>query len=183
MPCAATQDRQLWERQKNHGPQHPLSRPPIHMEVGPSFVPKTHSRGGQRQERRGHSEVKQHLEKVEKELRHRHDDETSLLDSLRLRDKSFGHTPQTGDHHQGYAGNAPTHIPATGFEVPSRDAEAGNRNHWGDDVAGPIHDIQDGAFDGGRLLSLNGLAELGRGPKVLSGRCKRRQRRSQEERS
>jgi hypothetical protein len=65
------------------------------MEVGSSFVPQAHSRGGQRQERRGHSEVKQHLEKVEKELRHWHDDETSLLDSLRLRDEPFGHTSQT----------------------------------------------------------------------------------------
>jgi hypothetical protein len=44
------------------------------MEVSSSFVSQTRSRGGQRQERRGHSEIKQHLEKVEKELRHWHDD-------------------------------------------------------------------------------------------------------------
>jgi hypothetical protein len=146
------------------------------MEVGPSFVPQTHPRSGQRQERRGHSEVKQHLEKVEKELRHWHDDETSLLDSLRLRDESFGHTSQTGDHHQGYAGHAPAHITATGFEVPSRNTEAGNRYHRRDDIAGPIDDVQDSAFDGGRLLSLDGLPKLGRSPEILCTRCQRLQK-------
>jgi hypothetical protein len=44
--------------------------------------------------------------------------------------------------------------------MPSRDAEAGNRNHRGDYIAAPIHDVEDRAFDGGRLLALYCLAEL-----------------------
>jgi hypothetical protein len=43
------------------------------VEVDPAFMPETDTRGSQRAERRRHREIKQQLEKVEKELRNLHD--------------------------------------------------------------------------------------------------------------
>src|SRR5487761_1772359 len=98
----------------------------------------------------------------------------SLLNALRLQNEAFGHASQTGDHHQGYAGDAPTEIAAAAFEVPARYAQARDRDHWSNHVAAPVHDIQDSPFDGGRLLTLNSLSECGCGSQVLRSRRERR---------
>ena len=65
-------------------------------------------------------------------------------------------------------------IAATALEVPAGDSQAGHGDHRSDDIAAPVHDIEDGAFDGRRLLTLNGLAELGGSAEVLGPRSKRR---------
>ena len=80
-----------------------------------------------------------------------------------------------------YAGDAPAQIAAAALEVPSGDAQAGDRDHRSDDVAAPVHDVEDGAFDGGCLLALHGLAELRGGSEVLGSRCKRREQDCQED--
>jgi hypothetical protein len=58
--------------QKNDRPQNPLARPAVDVEVDPSLMPQAHARGGQRAERRGHRQIEQQLQQVEKELRHGH---------------------------------------------------------------------------------------------------------------
>jgi len=52
--------------------------------------------------------------------------------------------------------------------VPACDAKAGHCDDRSDDVAAPVDDIEDGALDRGRLLALNGLAELRTCSEVLS---------------
>ena len=47
-----------------------------------------------------------------------------LLNALRLCDEAFGHPTQSGDDHQRHACDAPAEVAASGFEMPSRDAEA-----------------------------------------------------------
>src|SRR5271155_3968179 len=74
------------------------------MEVGPSFMAKAHSGGGERAECGWHRQIEQQLKKVEEELRHRHRCLTSLLNTLRLSDEALGHASKTRDHHQGNAG-------------------------------------------------------------------------------
>ena len=59
-------------------------------------------------------------------------------------------------------------IAATALEVPAGDAKAGYGDDRSDDVAAPVDDIEDGALDRGRLLALNGLAELRACSEVLS---------------
>ena len=65
-------------------------------------------------------------------------------------------------------------IAATALEVPPGDTQAGDRDHWSDDVAAPVHNVEDGAFDGCCLLALHGLAELRGGAEVLGSRHERR---------
>ena len=67
-------------------------------------------------------------------------------------------------------------IAAAALEVPSCDSQAGDRDHWSDDVAAPVHNVEDGAFDRGRLLALHGLAELRGGSEVLGSRREWRKR-------
>ena len=55
--------------------------------------------------------------------------------------------------------------------MPSRDTEARNCDDRRNDIAAPVHDVEDGALDRGRLLTLNGLAERRCGSEVL--RCRR----------
>src|SRR5208337_2222368 len=161
------------KRQKDNGPQNPRARVAIHMEVDPSFMPQAHSRGGQRAERRWHREIEQQLQQVEKELWRLHRSVLPLLNDLRLRDEALGHPSKTGDHHEGYARDAPAHISAATLEVPTCDSQAGDRDYGSDDVATPVHNVEDGALDRGRLLSLDSLAELWRRSKVL-GSCRKR---------
>src|SRR5208283_120643 len=96
-----------------------------------------------------------------------------LLNALRLGDEALGHASKTGDHHQGYACNAPAHIATATLEMPSSDSQAGDRDHGSYDVATPVHNVEDSALDRGRLLALNSLAELWRRSEVLGSRCKR----------
>jgi hypothetical protein len=142
------------------------------VKVDPSFVPQAHSRGGQRAERRRHREIEQQLQQVEKELWRLHRSKLPLLNALRLRDEALGHASKTGDHHEGYACYAPAHIAAATFEVPSRDSQAGHRDHRSYNIATPVHNVEDSALDRGRLLALNGLTECRRGPQVLGSRSK-----------
>ena len=123
-------------------------------------MPQAHSRGGQRAECRRHREIEQQLQQVEKELWRLHRSALRLLNALRLGDEALGHASKTGDHHEGYAGDAPAHIAAATLEVPSGDSQAGDRDDRSDDVASPVHDVEDRALDRGRLLALDGLAEL-----------------------
>jgi hypothetical protein len=74
---------------------------------------------------------------------------------------------ETGDHHEGDAAHTPTHVAATGFEMPSRDAEARDCDHWRNDIAAPVHDIENRAFDSGRLLALYRLTKCGLCTEVL----------------
>jgi hypothetical protein len=67
--------------------------------------------------------------------------------------------------------------------VPSGDTQAADRDDWSDDVATPIHDVEDGTFDRGRLLALNGLAELWRSSEVLGPRGKWRKEIAEENQS
>src|ERR1700722_7135324 len=103
------------------------------MEVGPSLMAQAHSRSGQRAECSRHCEIEQELEKIEKKLRHRHRG-VLLLNALRLSNEALSHTTETGDHHQSDTRYAPAHIAATGFEVPPRHSQAGDRDHGRDDV-------------------------------------------------
>src|ERR1035438_7979149 len=142
------------------------------MEVDPSFMRQGGCRRGQRAERRWHREIEQQLQQVEKELWRLHRSVLPLLNALRLRDEALGHPSKTGDHHEGYARDAPAHISAATLEVPSCDSQAGDRNHGSDNVATPVHNVEDGALDRGGLLALNSLAELWRRSKVL-GSCRK----------
>ena len=130
-------------------------------EAGPEspFMPQAHSCGSQRAELRGHRKIEQQLKKVGEELRHRHRAD-SLLNALSLRDKALGHATKPGDHQEGDTGDAPTEIAAATLEMPPRDAEARNRDHRGNHVAAPVHDVEDCSLDRGSLLTLNRLAEL-----------------------
>src|SRR5271165_590682 len=135
-------------------------------------MPQAHSRGSQRAECRRHREIEQQLQQVEKELWRLHRSVLPLLNALRLRDEALGHASKTGDHHEGYARYAPSHIAAATLEVPSGDSQAGDRDHRSDDVAAPVHYVEDSPLDRGRLLSLDSLAELGRRSEVLGSRRK-----------
>src|ERR1700676_1809723 len=136
-------------------------------------MPQAHSRGGQRAECRRHREIEQQLQQVEKELWRLHRSVLPLLNALRLRDEALGHPSKTGDHHEGYARDAPAHIAAATLEVPSCDSQAGDRDHGSYDVATPVHNVEDGALDRSGLLALNSLSELWRRSKVL-GSCRNR---------
>src|SRR5580700_6582462 len=80
-----------------------------------------------------------------------------LLNALSLSDEALGHASETGDHHERDASHAPPHVAPPGFEVPSRDAETRNCDYRRNDIAAPIHDVEDGAFDCRRLLTLHSL--------------------------
>src|ERR1017187_867973 len=139
------------------------------MEVGACFMPQTHPRGSQRPERRWHRKIEQQLKKIGEELGHRHR-VGSLLNALSLRDKALSHASKSGDHQERNARDAPTQIASATLEMPPRDTEARNRDHRGNHVAAPVHDVQDRSLDRGSLLALHGLAELWRCTQVLSGR-------------
>jgi hypothetical protein len=79
----------------------------------------------------------------------------SLLNALCLRDEAFGHTTKTRDHHQANTTGEPAAKATAAFVVPGRHAQAGDADHGSDDVAAPVHDVEDGALNGGRLLPLN----------------------------
>ena len=67
--------------------------------------------------------------------------------------------------------------------MPSRDAEAGDCDDRRDDIATPVHNVEDGAFDRGRLLTLHSLAELWGRAEVLRSRRERREQIADENQS
>ena len=73
--------------------------------------------------------------------------------------------------------------PRPTFEVPSGDAQTGDGDHGSDDVATPVHDVEDGSFDRSGLLTLHSLAELGRGPEILRSRCEWREKIAHQDQS
>ena len=85
----------------------------------------------------------------------------SLLNALRLSDEALSHTSETGDHHERHARDAPAEIAAAGFEVPSCDAETRDRDDRRDDIAAPVHDIENRALDSCGLLTLHRLTKRG----------------------
>jgi hypothetical protein len=56
-----------------------------------------------------------------------------------------------------------------------------NRNYGCDDVASPIDDVENGAFNRGRLLTLNGLPKLRGGSEILGGGYQRSSELPQED--
>jgi hypothetical protein len=146
-------------------------------------VPQAHSRGGQSAERSWRREIEQQLEKVEEELWRLHCCPPWLLNALCLCDETFRHASEARDHHEGYAGYTPSQIAATTLEVPPGDTQAGDRDHWSDDVATPVHNVEDGTFDRGGLLTLDGLAELWGSSEVLGSRGKWRKEIAEENQS
>ena len=131
---------------------------------------QAHSRGSQRAERRRHREIKQQLEEIEEELWRLHHSPPLLLNALRLSDEPLRHASKTGDHHEGDATHSPTHVAASGLELPSRDTEARNCDDRRNDIAAPVHNVEDGTLDRGGLLTLNGLAERRCGSEGLRSR-------------
>src|ERR1700687_4343009 len=67
------------------------------------------------------------------------------VDTLRLCDEALGHAPESGDDHQRNTGDAPTHVAATALEVPASDTQASDGDDRSDDVATPVHDVEDRA--------------------------------------
>ena len=151
------------------------------MEVGAPFVSQADARSGQRTERGWYCEVEQQLKKIEKELRYGHRRLPRSVNALRLGDEAFSHTPETGDDHEGDTADAPAHIAAAAFEVPACDAQASDCNHGSDDVAAPVHDVENGAFYCRRLLTLDRFVERWSGSKVLRACGERSDKVSQED--
>ncbi len=73
--------------------------------------------------------------------------------------------------------------PASALEVPACNTQASDCNYRCDDVAAPVHNVQNRAFDCRRLLALDCLAELGRGAEVLCGCCERSRNLAEEDQS
>src|SRR5260370_31219166 len=61
----------------------------------------------------------------------------------------------------------PAHIAAAAFEVPAGNSQASDCNNWSDDVAAPVHDVENRAFNSRRLLALHRFVECWSGSKVL----------------
>ena len=106
-----------------------------------------------------------------------------LLNALGLCDETFGHSSQAGDHHQSYAGHTPSEVATSVFEMPSRNAQASHGNYRCDDIASPVHNVENGAFDGCCLLTLDGLAKHWGVAQILRNRCKRDEKIRKENRS
>src|SRR6202011_3336725 len=95
------------------------------------------------------------------------------VDTLRLCDEAFGHAPESGDDHQRNTGDAPSHVAATALEVPASDTQASDGDNRSDDVATPVNDVEDRAFDRGCLLTLYSFVEGWSSSQVLRARSQR----------